>query len=406
MKSSTPFLFATGVENSYPTIAGGVRIDQMDKCGHYARWEEDFALVRESGLNALRYGPPYYRVHTAPNAYDWDVCDAQMQRLRELGITVIADLCHFGVPSWLGGFQDPAFPVLFAEYARAFTRRYPWIQHFTPVNEIFIAANFSARKGWWNECETSDRAFVRAIRNLCMAHELAVEAILSERPDAIIVQGESIEYFHAGSREAQHEAARLNGLKHLSLDLTMGHELAHGMAAFLNEHGVTSNDLSFFRERRAVGQRWLGLDYYPTCEHLVYASGRQTTNHRRPIGFRALAVQYYERYQVPLFHCETNRVSNRAVEWLDSQWSDILAMRTTGIPVMGFTWYSLTDQIDWQHALRVERNDLHAVGLYDLRRRIRPVGVRYKEIVAEWREILDAGADIAAAEAHWRERMG
>ena len=52
--SSSPFLFATGVENSYPTIAGGIRIDQMEKCGHYARWEEDFALVRESGLNALR----------------------------------------------------------------------------------------------------------------------------------------------------------------------------------------------------------------------------------------------------------------------------------------------------------------------------------------------------------------
>ena len=41
------------------------------------------------------------------------------------------------------------------------------------------------------------------------------------------------------------------------------------MARFLNEHGVTSNDLSFFRERRAVGQRWLGVDYYPTCEHRI-----------------------------------------------------------------------------------------------------------------------------------------
>src|SRR4029078_2580704 len=105
--SSTPFLFATGVENSYPTIAGGVRIDQMDKCGHYARWEEDFALVRESGLNALRYGPPYYRVHTAPNSYDWEVSDPQMHRLRDLGITVIADLCHFGVPASAGGVLEP-----------------------------------------------------------------------------------------------------------------------------------------------------------------------------------------------------------------------------------------------------------------------------------------------------------
>jgi hypothetical protein len=40
--------------------------------------------------------------------------------------------------------------------------------------------------------------------------------------------------------------------------------------------------------------------------------------------------------------------------------------------------------------------------MYDLRRRIRPVGVRYKEIIAEWREVLDSGADLAQAHA----RMG
>ncbi|MDB4915385.1 MAG: glycoside hydrolase [Gemmatimonadetes bacterium] len=385
MSSSLPFLFATGIENSYPTIAGGARIDQMDKCGHYARWEEDFALVREMGLDALRYGPPYYRVHTAPHVYDWDVADAQMYRLRDLGITVIADLCHFGVPSWLGGFQDPAFPVLFAEYARAFAHRYPWIRYFTPVNEIFVCASFSALRGWWNECETSDAAFVRAMRNLCMAHELAVEAILSERPDATIVQGESIEHFHAVGRYATHQADRLNGLKHLSVDLTMGHELAPGMARFLHDYGVTSNDLSFFREKRAVGQRWLGVDYYPSCEHRVMSTGRCTSNHASAMGFRQLATQYYQRYQVPIFHCETNRVNTHAVQWLDEQFADVAAMRRTGIPITGFTWYSLTDQIDWQHALRVERNELHPVGLYDLKRRIRPVGVRYKEIIQAWR---------------------
>ena len=40
----TEFMFATGIENSYPTIAGGVRVDEMDKCGHYARWREDLSL--------------------------------------------------------------------------------------------------------------------------------------------------------------------------------------------------------------------------------------------------------------------------------------------------------------------------------------------------------------------------
>ena len=393
---NTPFLFATGIENSYPTLPGGVRVDQMEKCGHYARWEEDFQLVKELGLHALRYGPAYYRTHVAPDRFDWESADAPMARLRALGVEVVADLCHFGVPGWLGGFQDPAFPVLFAGYARAFARRYPWVRYYTPVNEIFVCASFSALRGWWNECEASDAAFVRALRNLCMAHELAVEAILAERPDATIVQGESMEHFHAAGRGAQAEADRLNGLKFLSLDLTLGRELAPGMAGYLNRHGVTSNDLSFFRERRAVGQRWIGLDYYPTCEHRVTSTGRETTS-RAPKGFRTLAAEYHQRYRLPLFHCETNRVPRYAEAWLAEQWADVVALLDAGVPVHGFTWYSLTDQIDWQYALRVELNHVHPVGLYDLDRRLRPVGAAYRDIVARWSAALNGVGRAEAA---------
>jgi beta-glucosidase/6-phospho-beta-glucosidase/beta-galactosidase len=393
------FLFATGIENSYPTIENGVRIDQMAKCGHYDRWEEDFGLVRELGLQALRYGPAYYRTHVAPDRFDWSSCDDAMEHLRTSGIEVIADLCHFGVPGWLGGFQDPAFPVLFASYARAFATRYPWVRYYTPVNEIFVCASFSALRGWWNEREASDAAFVRAIRNLCMAHELAVEAILSVRPDAVFVQSESIEHFHPAGRGAERKAEFWNAIRFLSLDLTLGHEPSHGMVRYLHDHGVTSNDLTFFRERRAVGQRWIGLDYYPTCEHRIAASGQQTTA-RTGYGFRRLATDYYRRYRVPLFHCETNRVNRFAARWLKEQWEDVIALRASGIPVYGFTWYSLTDQIDWHIALREERNEVHSVGLYDLDRRPRAVAGVYREIVGKWRAVLQTPASgLRAVEA-------
>jgi beta-glucosidase/6-phospho-beta-glucosidase/beta-galactosidase len=375
------FFFSTGIENSYPVISTGRRIDEMEKCGHYERFAEDFGLVREMGITALRYGPAYYKTHIAPDRFDWSSADDSMQMLRALNIEVIADLCHFGVPDWLGGFQDPAFPVLFAGYARAFARRYPWVRYFTPVNEIFICASFSALRGFWNEQLQSETAFVTAIRNLCMAHELAVEAILAERPDAIIVQSESLEHFHAAGRGSAHRAERENAFKFLSLDLTLGHELAPGIAGFLNENGVSSNDLSFFREKRAPAQRWLGLDYYPTCEHSIASTGRTTTRWKGH-GFYSLAKEYYDRYRIPLFHCETNRVSRHAVDWLHSQFNEVLALRASGIPVYGFTWYSLTDQIDWQHALRIERNDLHPVGLFDLDRRIRPVGIAYRDLIS------------------------
>jgi beta-glucosidase len=393
---ATPFFFSTGIENSYPTIATGKRIDQMEKSGHYERYAEDFALVREMGITALRYGPAYYRTHRGPGSFDWSSADDPLHLLRSESIEVIADLCHFGVPDWLGGFQDPAFPVHFADYARAFARRYPWIRYYTPVNEIFICASFSALRGFWNECLATEAAFVTALRNLCMAHELAVDAILLERPDAIIVQSESLEHFHPAGKDARNRADRENAFKYLSLDLTLGGELAPGMAGFLNENGVTSNDLSFFREKRAAGQRWLGMDYYPTCEHRVSSTGR-TTTHWRGAGFLPLATEYYERYRIPLFHCETNRVSRLGVSWLRQQWRDVLALHGRGIPVHGFTWYSLTDQVDWQHALRIERNDLHPVGLYDLDRRRRPVGDAYRQIIEEYTPIMNSGSTFTRA---------
>lgn len=378
-----PFLFATGIENSYPLLPDGRRIDQMDRCGHYARWEEDFELVRELGLSALHYGPAYYRAHLAPDHHDFASVDEQMHRLRALEIEVVADLCHHGVPTWLGGFQDAAFPVLFAEYARAFARRYPWVRFFTPISEIFHSASCSALRGWWNECLTSDAAFVRALRNLCLAHELAVEAILGERPDAVIVQSEALEYFHAEGTEAG-EAERWNALRFLSLDLTLGHELPPWIGRYLQAHGVTSNDLSFFRERRATGQRWIGLDYFPSgCEHMVTSTGEWAAP-GHAVGLRRLATEYYSRYRLPLFHGETSRAGDLALPWLREQWEEVLALRTAGIPVHGFTWSSLTDTIGWEHGSRLDDNDVHRVGLCDLNREVKDVGEEYAALARRW----------------------
>src|SRR6185437_4906661 len=90
------FMFSTGIENSYPTImlpnGETKRIDEMEKCGHYEHWQTDFQLVKELGIGYLRYGPPYYRVHTAPGNYDWEFTDAVFNRLKELEICPIVDL--------------------------------------------------------------------------------------------------------------------------------------------------------------------------------------------------------------------------------------------------------------------------------------------------------------------------
>ena len=244
-------MFATGIENSIPRIKGGsVRVDQMESCGHYRMWSTDFDLCEEMGIRFLRYGPPLHTTHLGPGKYDWEFADLTFNDLKRRDIVPIVDLCHFGVPDWIGDFQNPDFPQHFETYAREFARRFPWVQLYTPVNEMFICATFSARYGWWNEEGTTDQTFVRALTNIVKANVLAMKAILEVRPDAIFVQSESSEYFHAENPRAIKPAEILNSMRFLSLDLNYGHRVDSEMYEYLLDNGMTREEYHFFLHHR------------------------------------------------------------------------------------------------------------------------------------------------------------
>jgi beta-glucosidase len=285
MGLSPPFLFATGIENSSPTIESGkTRIDEMEKCGHYDRWQEDFELVQDLGVRFLRYGVPLYRVHTGPDRFDWDFSDQVFDQLKKQNIAPIADLCHFGVPDWLGNFQNPDFPEQFARYAGQFAHRFPWIQLYTPVNEMFITATFSAQYGWWNEQLSTDAGFVTALKHIVKANVLAMLAILEVRPDAIFIQSESTEYFHAENPAAIKPAEILNSKRFLSLDLNYGRRIGSEMYEYLLDNGMTRDEYHFFLGNQLKHHCILGNDYYITNEHRVQTFGRARRGTKRLTG--------------------------------------------------------------------------------------------------------------------------
>jgi beta-glucosidase/6-phospho-beta-glucosidase/beta-galactosidase len=153
------------------------------------------------------------------------------------------------VPDWVGDFQNPDFPTLFADYVRAFAVRFPWVQFYTPVNEMYVCALFSGRYGWWNEQLATDRGFVTALKHLVKANVLAMQAILAARPDAIFVQSESTEYFHARSPRAIARAEFMNEVRFLSLDLNYGRRVSSEMYEYLLDNGMTRDEYHFFLGR-------------------------------------------------------------------------------------------------------------------------------------------------------------
>jgi beta-glucosidase/6-phospho-beta-glucosidase/beta-galactosidase len=388
------FLFSTGIENSYPTIEGGrVRQDQMESCGHYKHWQTDFALVEEMGIPSLRYGPPIHLTWLGEGRYDWEFTDLAFGEMRRREIIPIVDLCHFGVPDWLGDFQNPDFPKLFARYARDFAERFPWVQLYTPVNEMYICAMFSGRLGFWNEQGTTDQTFVNALKHVVLANIMAMQEILEVRPDALFIQSESSEYFHAEEPAAARRADIYNAERFLTLDLNYSRPVNSYMYEYLRSNGMTAEEYDFCMQSRMKPHCIMGNDYYWTNEHRVPVEGKHSAA-GEVFGYYEITRQYYDRYRLPVMHTETNFVEkergDEAVNWLWKQWSNLIAVRNSGVPVVGFTWYSLHDQIDWDIALRKKTGNVHAVGLYDLDRNIRPAGIAYKKIIEQWRHVLPA----------------
>jgi hypothetical protein len=48
--------------------------------------------------------------------------------------------------------------------------------------------------------------------------------------------------------------------------------------------------------------------------------------------------------------------------------------------------------VDWDTALREQNGNVNPLGLFDLDRKIRNVGKAYKQLIADWRNVLPASS--------------
>ncbi len=378
------FMFCTGIECSYPTIEKGRwRMDELDLTRHYKFWQKDLDLIAELGIPYLRYGPPIHWIFRSPGNYDWSFLDAVMQRMKKLGIAPIMDLCHFGLPAWLGNFQNSEFPKYLEEYAMAMAKRYPWVRFWNPVNEIYVTARESTLQGNWNEALKSEKAFVRATCNMVQASHLVMRSILDFRPDALFFTSESSEFYQAccPDPKIQQIADFENQRRFISSDLLYSHPVRDDIRKYLYENSLQEEQYNSYMQAGLSSRMIMGLDYYEWNEKLVNIKG-EIDRLGELFGWYVITKQYYDRYRRPLFHSETNsQDALKGPGWLWRQWHNINLLLHDGIPVVGFTWYSLQDQVDWNIGLSVPIGNVNPVGLFDLNRDARDAAIAYGQIL-------------------------
>ena len=186
------------------------------------------------------------------------------------------------MPDWVGNFQNPDCPALFAEYAGAFARRFPWVRFYTPVNEMLHLRHvLRAIRLVERAADHATAAFVTALKHIVRANVLAMQAILKVRPDAIFIQSESSEYFHAENPAGDQARPRSSiGQRFLSLDLNYGHDVdcEHVRVPDGQRHDAGQSTTSSC-SNRLKHHCIMGNDYYVTNEHRVSA-GRQHASRR------------------------------------------------------------------------------------------------------------------------------
>lgn len=398
-----------------------VWFDQTERTGR-RRHLDDIDRFAELGITALRVPVLWERMAPErPDLIDWCDTDAQLARLRALGIRPIVGLLHHGSGPRYTSLTDPAFPQQFARFARAVAERYPWVRDFTPVNEPLTTARFSGLYGHWYPHGRDDRTFVRILLNELRAVSLAMGAIRRVTLRARLVQTEDCGRTfgtRATAGQVEHEGHR----RWLTWDLLAGVVNAdHPMYGFLSRAGATAPDLGAFIDTPCVpdllglnyyltSDRYLdeGLTRYPTSVHggngeIRYADVDAVRAYPGGIvGHEEHLVAAWNRYGIPVAITEVHLACTRdeQLRWLADAWSAARRAIGRGVDVRAVTAWALFGSYDWDSLVTRDAGHYES-GVFDLRAQA-PRPTALAAAIREMADGRDPAHAVLAGAGWWR----
>jgi dTDP-4-dehydrorhamnose reductase len=363
-------------------------LSQLERNGHAAR-DDDLERFASLGIRAIRY--PVLWERTAPeglDSADWSWPDERLGILKGLGVTPIVGLVHHGSGPQHTSLVDPAFAEQLARFAGAVAQRYPWVTHYTPVNEPLTTARFSGLYGVWYPHGRDEKTFIQALLNQCRAVVLSMRAIRAVNPDAKLVQTDDLGKTYS-TPEMAGLAAFYNERRWLSWDLLCGNvDAEHPLWDYLTGSGIEASELLWFRDNPCPPDV-IGVNYYITSErwldHRVeryperYVGGAYRDHRYADIeapralatptpGIGPLLQEAWERYGLPLAVTEAHIDANREdqMRWLLEIWEAAKQARAAGADVRAVTVWALLGSYDW-NCLVTECKGYYEPGPFDVR---------------------------------------
>ena len=333
-------------------------LDEHVLTEHSVRWRDDFRLARRARCDSRALWRELAGRARDRASVEWGVLDEVVEFAEQLGLRLVADLVHYGTPSWLpGSFADPGYPDAVAEFAGAFATRYRGrVRHYTPLNEPVTTASFCGLRGVWPPRLTGWPGWVAVVVPVVEGMARTTRAIRAADPDAVIVHVEAATSITTDDPCLEDHAELLRGVGWLPTDLLLGRVGAdHPMRAWLIEQGADEQRLEALLADPAVPDV-VGVNYYPdlTPRRLVSSGDDilQVSYNRGALGLREAVLAFRDRYRLPLAITETSIEGTDAVRggWLRDSVAEVARLRAEGVDLRGYTWWPLFDFVDWSWA--------------------------------------------------------
>jgi len=385
--------------------------DQIDETGH-GRRDDDIERIASLGVAAARYPVLWERVAPfARDARDYAWPDRRLQGLVARGVEPIVTLLHHGSgPRWTG-LLDPQFPELFAEYAAATARQYPWVRRWTPINEPLTTARFSTLyAAWYPNLFFDDRAFGRAVVNEVRAIALACERISEVIPNASFLLTEDLQSFTAADEGVVDYVAHKGERMYLTCELLQGRVvLGHPMYRYLAETcAIPERELALVA-RTPRPPDVMGWNYYPNSERWIESDGAGHRNLSlvdvapQRLALVPLLRAAHARLGIPFALSEVHVLGNERerARWLLQRLDDVLAARDGGVAIVAFGAWAAFGMVDWTSLLRSNERRSED-GIYTF---AGPEGIPQPTLVADvLRELAAGKVPAKPLEPAWWER--
>lgn len=390
------FYWGFGIEDTFigdPYKPTGKNLDEYELTDHYRLWKQDFDQIAPLGLDAVRWGIPWYRIQPQRNQWDWSFPDQVIPYItEEKRLTLVLDLVHYGVPRWMKkAFVDPDYPAYVAEYTQHVIERYgKYLRFATPFNEPHTACDFCGRMGVWPPYLSGYEGYFAVLKGIVKGTQRQTQ--LLQKAGIACVQVECSGGSFATDPDLQELAEFERIQQFMFFDCLTGQvERLQNSFPIFARYGLSEKDLYSFKDERCAIDV-MGINFYPqfSCKDLIRRPDGRLIHTDHLLWTDALEEKIrerYARYQCPMMITETSVRDDMDMKkrWLREASSTVYGLYMAGVPVYGFFWFPIIDMYDWEYRVQPGPKEAFKAcfGFFDQERRPNECAGIYQSIVNE-----------------------